>query len=407
MDSQQSKYYGFGPKEQLLPQEEMLEVGSSKKKLIIGLPKEVRLQERRIALIPDAVKMLVENGHEVIVEKDAGAATSFSDHAYAEAGAGIVGTAAEVLKSEVILKVAPISPDEIEFLKERPILLSALHLTSHSKSYFQQLIRKKATAVAFEYIKDKTNSSPVTRSISEIVGATSIHIASTYLAHHEYGMGRMLGGFTGIAPAEIVILGAGTVGEYATKAALGFGALVKVFDNSIYKLKQLQGRLQQNIFTSIIQPNQLLKALLTADAVICAVHARQHRCPIIITEDMVSQMKTGSIVVDVSIDQGGCAETSHITTHNDPVFQVHGITHYCVPNIASMVPQTASIALSNFFAPLLIKAGEMGGIDKLLGQDFYFRQGVYLLNGIVTSNLVGEYYDLPFQDIDLLMAAFR
>ncbi|MCK5784869.1 MAG: alanine dehydrogenase [Desulfobacterales bacterium] len=390
-----------------MPQEEKLEIGSRKKKLIIGLPKEVKFQERRIALIPDAVKMLVENGHEVIVEKDAGAATSFSDHAYAEAGAEIVGTAAEVFQSEVILKVAPICQDDIDFLKERTTLLSALHLTSHSKSYFQQLIRKKTTAIAFEYIKDKTNSSPVTRSISEIVGATSIHIASKYLAHHKYGMGRMLGGFTGIAPAEIVILGAGTVSEYATKAALGFGALVKVFDNSIYKLKQLQERLHQNIFTSIIQPAELLKALLTADAVICAIHARQFRCPIIITEDMVSKMKAGSIIVDVSIDQGGCVETSHITTHNDPVFQVHGVTHYCVPNIASMAPQTASVALSNFFAPLLIKAGEMGGIEKLLGQDYYFRHGVYLLNGIVTSNLVGEYYDLPFQDIDLLMAAFR
>lgn len=407
MDSQHSKYYGFGPKEQLLSQEEKLEVGSRKKKLIIGLPKEVRLQERRIALIPDAVKTLTENGHEVVVEKGAGAATHFSDLAYAEAGAGIVDTAAEVFQSEVILKVAPISLDEIEFLKERQTLLSALHLTSHDKSYFQQLIRKKTTAIAFEYIKDKTNSSPVARSISEIVGATSIHIASKYLAHDQYGMGRMLGGFTGIAPAEIVILGAGTVSEYATKAALGLGALVKVFDNSIYKLKQLQDRLQQNIFTSTIQPDQLLKALIAADAVICAVYARQHRCPILITEDMVSQMKASSIIVDVSIDQGGCVETSHITTHSDPVYQVHGITHYCVPNIASMVPQTASIALSNFFTPMLIQAGEMGGIDKLLGQDFYFRQGVYLLNGILTSNLVGEYYGLPFQDIDLLMAAFH
>jgi alanine dehydrogenase len=407
MDPQQSKYFGFSTKEQLLPQEEMLEIGRARKKLVLGLPRETKFQERRIALIPDAVKMLVDNGHEVIVEKDAGKATHFSDHDYAEAGAQIAGNAAEVFKSEVILKVAPICQSEIELLSQRQTLLSALHLTSHSKSYFQRLIQKKITAIAFEYIKDKSDAAPVVQSINEVAGTTSIHIAAEYLAHNEYGSGRMLGGFTGIAPAEVVILGAGTVGEYASRAALGVGALVKVFDNSIYKLRQLQGRLHQNIFTSIIQQSELIKALQTADVVIGAVRTREHRCPIIITEDMVSKMKSGSIIVDVSIDQGGCVETSHITTHNDPVFQAHGVTHYCVPNISSRVPQTASLALSNFFAPMLIKAGEMGGIDKLLRQDFYFRQGVYLFNGIVTSNLVGQYYDLPFQDIDLLMAAFH
>ncbi len=407
MDPQQGKYFGFGMKEQLLPHEEMLEVGSSSKKLILGLPRETKFQERRIVLIPDAVKILVDNGHQVFVEKDAGKATHFTDHAYAEAGAQIAGSAAEVFQAEVILKVAPICQSEIELLNQRQTLLSVLHLTSHCQSYFERLIQKKITAIAFEYIKDKSNAAPVIRSISEVTGTTSVHIGAEYLAHGEYGSGRMLGGFTGIAPAEVVILGAGTVGEFAAQAALGTGVMVKVFDNSIYKLRQLQGRLRQNIFTSIIQQAELIKALQTADVVICAIHTRERRCPVIITEDMVSKMKSGSVIVDVSIDQGGCAETSRITNHNDPVFQVHGVTHYCVPNISSRVPQTASVALSNFFAPMLISAGKMGGIDKLLRQDFHFRQGVYLLNGIVTSNLVGEYFDLPFQDIDLLMAAFH
>jgi len=407
MEPQKGKYFSFGSKEQLMPQEEMLETGTAKKKLVLGLPRETKFQERRIALIPDAVKMLTDNGHQVIVEKDAGKAAHFTDHDFAEAGAQIVDNTSEVFQAEVILKVAPICHSEIELLNERRTLLSALHLTSHSKSYFQQLIGKKTTAIAFEYIKDKSEAAPVVRSISEVTGTTAIHIAAKYLADNKYGTGRMLGGFTGIAPAEVVILGAGTVGEFASRAALGFGALVKVFDNSVYKLRQLQGRLKQNIFTSIIQQAELIKALQTADVVICAMHAREHRCPIVVTEDMVSGMKPGAVVVDVSIDQGGCVETSHITNHSDPVFQLHGVTHYCVPNISSRVPQTASIALSNFFGPLLIKAGEIGGVDKLLRQDFYFRQGVYLLNGIVTSNLVGEYYDIPFQDIDLLMAAFH
>jgi alanine dehydrogenase len=407
MDPQQGKYFGFGTKERLLPREEMLEIGTTKKKLVLGLPKETKFQERRIALIPDAVKMLTDNGHEVIVEKDAGKAAHFSDHDYAESGARIVANAADIFQAEVILKVAPISHSEIELLTRRQTLLSALHLTSCSKNYFQRLIQKKTTAIAFEYIKDKTDAAPVVRSIDEVAGTTSIHIAAGYLADNEFGTGRMLGGFTGIAPAEVVILGAGTVGEFAARAALGVGALVKVFDNSIYKLRHLQGRLQQNIFTSIIQQAELVRALQSADVVIAAIHAPEHRSPIIVTENMVSLMKSGSIIVDVSIDQGGCVETSRVTTHNDPVFRVHDVTHYCVPNISSRVPQTASVALSNFFAPVLFKAGEMGGIDKLLRQDFYFRQGVYLLNGIVTSNIVGQYHDLPFQDIDLLMAAYH
>ena len=250
-------------------------------------------------------------------------------------------------------------------------------------------------------------ASPVVRSISEIVGTTSIHIAAEYMSREDFGSGRMLGGFTGIAPSEVVIIGAGTVGEYATRTAIGCGALVKVFDNSVYKLQRLRTSLGQNIFTSTIQNTELTRALQTADVVITAVHSKQLRAHIFVTEEMVAGMKKGAVIVDVSIDQGGCVETSHITNHLDPVFKVYDVTHYCVPNIASMVPQTASMALSNFFAPVLIRAGELGGIEKLMLTDYYFRQGGYMYNGILTSKLIGEYYDLPTQDIDLLMAAFH
>jgi len=407
METQSNNYLNFSPRESLMPQEEKLETGKSGKSLVIGLPKETSFQERRISLVPTAVKTLVGNGHEVIIEKGAGEAAHFTDRDFAEAGANLVSTAEEVFKSEIILKVAPISMNEIQMLKGNQILLSALHLGSHSKEYFKKLILKKMTAIAFESIKDKTNASPVVRSISEIAGTTSIHIASEYLSHPVYGTGRMLGGFTGIAPSEVLILGAGTVGEYAARTALGLGAFVKVFDNSIYKLRQLQTRLHQNIYTSTIQTSELLKSLKTADVLICAVHSRYQRSPIIVTEEMVSQMKEGAIIVDVSIDQGGCVETSHITTHSDPVFRKHGVTHYCVPNIASRVPQTASVAISNFFAPVLLKAGELGGLDRLWEVDYFFRQGVYLFNGILVSKFISQYYDLPFQDIDLLMAAFK
>lgn len=407
MEPQNQGFVNLGSLETMMPQEEKLEVGKAKKKLVIGIPKESSFQERRIALIPEAVNTLTENGHKIVVQKDAGAQSHFSDMDFADSGATIVETDDEVFKSDIILKVAPVSEKELDILKIRQTILSAVHLTAHNKEYFQKLILKKITAVAFEYIRDRTNAAPVIRSISEIVGTASIHIACEYLSHPDYGTGRMLGGFTGISPSEVVILGAGTVGEFAARTAIGMGAYVKVFDNSVHKLRQLQYHLHQNLFTSTIQSAELAKALKTADVLICAIHSKKHHTPVIVTEAMVRKMKEGSVIIDVSIDQGGLVETSRITNHNEPVFQKYGVTHYCVPNIASRVPQTASIALSNFFAPLLLRAGELGGIDKLLVTDYYFRQGVYLYNGILTSRVIGEYYDLPFQDIDLLMAAFH
>jgi alanine dehydrogenase len=394
-------------KQQLMPREEMLEVADSGRRFSIGLPREMSYQEKRIALVPAAVKMLVENDHEVIVQRNAGQAAYFTNQEYAEAGAQLVDSAAEVFKSEIILKVAPPTMDEISMMPGRQSLLSALHLAACSKEYLRALIDKRFTALAFEYIKDKSNDSPVVKSISEIAGTASIHIAAEYLSHEKYGTGRMLGGFTGIAPSEVVVIGAGTVGEYACRTALGMGALVKVFDNSIYKLQRLKTNLHQNIFTSTLQEAELLRALKTADVLICAVYAKSRRAPVIISAPMVESMKQGAVIVDVSIDQGGCVETSHITSHKDPVFKYAGVTHYCVPNIASRFPQTASIALSNYFAPVLMRAGELGGIEKLLVRDYFFRQGAYLFNGILTSKPLGEYLNLPYQDIDLLMAAFQ
>ncbi len=385
----------------------MLEVAKSGKKLNIGLPQESSFQETRIALIPDAVKTLVSQGHEVVLQRNAGTSAHFADAEYSEAGAYIAESAAEVFHCDIILKVAPLTDDEIGLLRGKQYLLSALHLNARSRSYFQQMNQKKMSAIAFEYIKDKTHASPVVRSISEIAGTASIQIAAEYLAHPDFGNGRMLGGFTGIAPSQVVIIGAGTVGEYAARIAKGMGAGVKVFDNSVYKLRELKSQVGQGIFTSTLQTAELQHAVMNADVLICAVHSKQHRSPVIITSEMVAGMKEGSVIVDVSIDQGGCVETSAITSHEKPVFRKHGVTHYCVPNIASRVPNTASIALSNFFAPMLIRAGELGGIDNLLNKDFFFRQGLYIFNGTLTNKVIGEYFDLPYQDMDLLMAAFR
>jgi len=402
MEEQKSKYSEF-----FMPQEEMLEVGRQKSKLTIGVPKENSSQENRVVLVPDGVGLLTKHGHQVVIEAGAGISAHFTDHEYSEAGGQIVYSPDEVYKSDLILKVASVTTTEWEFLKPRQTLISALQIGIQKEEYFRSLIQKKVTALAFELIRDRANTFSVIRAMSEIAGSTSIFIAAEYLSDPEYGRGKMFGGFTGIRPSEVVIIGAGTVSEYATRSAVGLGALVKVFDNSVYRLRRLQNNLGMRVFTSILHPKVILESMRTADVVIGAIHTKNGKTPCLITEDMVSQMKEGAIIIDISIDQGGCFETSHPTTHKNPVYKVHGITHYCVPNIPSRVPHTASQALNNIFVPIILDIGTEGGIDNFLKTDHGVRQGVYLYNGVSTNSFISRYFNLPFQDIDLLMATFH
>lgn len=389
-----------------MPKEEMLEVHKQKASITIGIPREVSANERRVVLVPEAAALLIQNGHRILLETNAGAGSRFTDHEYAEAGCEVVYTPEEVYKADLILKVSPPDADEIELMKERQVLISTLGLMSQESDFFRRLMSRKVTAIAFEYIKDTFGSFPVRRSVSEIVGNAALHIAAQYLSDPDYGRGSMLGGFSGIIPTEVVILGAGTVGGNAARVAMGMGAIVKIFDNSIYRLRRLQNQMHQRIFTSIIQPKTLEKALLTADVLICALHSPEGMSPCVVREQMVKQMKSNAVIIDVSIDQGGCVETSHPTSHINPVFKKYDVIHYCVPNIASAVPHTASYSLSNFFAPVLLKMGEEGGIDALIRYDRGICHGVYLYKGIVTKKQVSDHYDLPYQDIDLLLAAF-
>jgi alanine dehydrogenase len=407
MSAVKPQFLSMGNVGKLMPQEEVLEMKKQKKMVSIGVPREISFQENRVALVPEAVGLLVQNGHQVFIETNAGKEAHFSDNEFSEQGGQVVYSAEEVYKADIILKVAPPSNEEIEMMRNRQTLISVLHLTIHDQNYFKKLSSKKITALSFEFFKDKTGSFPVVRAMSEIAGNTSVLIAAEYLCDSEYGKGSMLGGFSGITPTEVVIIGAGTVGEFAARAAMGLGAFVKIFDNSLYKLRRIQNNLNTRVFTSIIQPKVLLKSLRTADVVIGALHGTGGRAPIVVTEQMVMEMKQGAVIVDVCIDQGGCVETSHVTNHTEPVFQKHGITHYCVPNIASKVSHTASYALSNFFAPILLKLGEEGGIENMLKNDYGVRHGVYLFNGTLTNKFIGEYLKMPYQDIELLMAAFQ
>lgn len=390
----------------LLPKEETLEIGKRDKSLYIGLPKETTFQENRICLVPQAVALLVNNGHRVVIESGAGLNSKFTDSDYSEGGAEIAYDKTEVYKAEILLKISPPSIEEIELMQRKQVLFSALQLSVQPDDFIRRLLSKKVSAIAFDYIKDKEGIFPFIRSMSEIAGATSILIAAEYLSGARDGRGMLLGGVAGIPPTQVVILGAGTVGEYAARAAIGLGATVKLFDDSLYKLSRFQNDIGNRIFTSIIQPSILANELKTADVVIGAVRASFGRTPILVTEKMVSEMKPGAVVVDVCIDQGGCIETSEVTNHSQPVFEKHGVIHYCVPNIASRVAETASTALSNLFAPILLRMGENGGFDGFIRNDRGLRNGAYLYNGILTNKYLGDKYKLPYKDINLLMAAF-
>ncbi len=407
MSNGSKRIFTYGPKEKLLPQEEMLEVQKSRDSLIIGLPRENSYQEKRIALIPSAVELLAANGHEVFVEKGAGLPSNYSDTDYSEAGARIMDTKKEVYQADIILKIAPPVASDIELFRERQTIISALHLTAQHSGYFRQMLPKKVTAISFEHIKDENGVFPIRMSISEIAGNTAVLIAGEYLSNPEFGKGKMLGGFPGIPPVEVVIIGAGNVGEAASRAAIAQGATVKIFDNSISKLRRIQRLLNTKVYTSIIQNSGLKKSLLEADVVIGAMHAQNSRSPVIVNEGMVQAMQKGSVIIDISIDQGGCIETSRITSHADPIFIKHGIIHYGVPNIASRVPNTASHALSNFFAPMMLNIAEEGGVQRMLRRSYGLRNGTYIYNGVITNKYISDHFNLPYKDIDLLMAAFH
>ncbi len=393
--------------DELMPQEEMLESAPKKSRMIIGLPKESSKNENRIALIPEAIKLLVDSGHKVLIEEGAGDGANFSNEQFAEAGANIVESAEETFKSDIILKVAPPLEEEVEMLGKNKVLFSSLLLPESKRSFFKKLMSQKSIAIAYEYIHDKSGALPVMKSISEIVGNTSILIAAKYLMSTEFGKGKLLGGFPGISPAEVVIIGSGTVAEYAARTALGMGAVVKIFDNSVYKLRSIQNNLGHSISTSTLHSKSLKSALKHADVVISAKFTSHGISPCLITEEIVGQMEPGSVIVDVSIDQGGCFETTKVTTHDNPVYKIHGVTHYCVPNIASCIPNTASSSLSNILSPMLMRISDYGGIENMLKQDRNFRKGVYIYNGILTNNYIGNMFNIPSQDLELLMAAFQ
>jgi alanine dehydrogenase len=387
--------------------EETLDIKPKGAQLHIGIPKEIAFQENRIALTPDAVSVLVNNGHHVTIEHNAGEAAHFADRDYSEAGAKIAYNPEEVYKAPILVKSAPVVEEELPLLQHSQMIVSPIHLSVLKAELLQKMMEKKITAISFENLKDDSGSYPIVRSMSEIAGSAVMLIAAQYLGSANHGKGVLLGGVSGIAPTKVIIIGAGIVGEYAARAALALGASVKVFDNSVYRLKRLQNNIGQRLWTSVIEPRMLAKQLKTCEVAVGALGNETGRTPIVVTEEMVSSMRTGSVIIDVSIDRGGCFETAEITTHESPIFIKYGVIHYCVPNIPSGFARTASQAISNVLMPLLLEAGEDGGFEHMLWHQVHLRSGIYMFKGALTNFYLSERFNLKYTDLNLLIASQR
>ncbi len=391
--------YGFS----LETMPEKVAVTQSRSQFAVGIPCEMSSSENRIAIVPHSVRSLVSQGHRVIVQTEAGLRSNYTDHEYSESGAEIAPSKQEVFKCDILLKVAPPTIDEIELLHPDQCLISPLQLPILSESYVDRLLRHRVTSVAMEYLQAADGSYPLVRTMSEIAGITAIQTAAELLCRSETGRGVLLGGVSGVPPAKVVILGAGVVGEFAIRTALALGATVRVFDDNVYKLMRIQQIIGRRLFTSTLNPVQMQHQLLSADVVIGAVHSPTGRSTVLVPEEMIMKMKEGSVILDVSIDQGGIFETSEVTTLDAPTFVKHGVLHYCVPNIASKVSRTASQAVSNILTPLLVKAGHYGGIEAMLNDHAGFRHGVYTYRGHLTNEYLAKRFGHKYTALDLIL----
>ena len=387
--------------------EETLDIKPRRVELFIGIPRETSFQENRIALTPEAVTVLVANGHKVIMESKAGEGASYSDMDYSESGAKIVKNKKQVFECDILVKSAPVGEDELDLLKHHQFIISPIHLSAMKKEILEKMIDKKITALSFENLKDDSGHNPIVRSMNEIAGSAVMLIAGQYLSNANNGKGVLVGGISGIPPTKVIIIGAGIVGEQAARTALAMGASVKVFDNSIYRLKRLQNNIGVRLYTSVIEPGILSKQLKTCDVAVGALSSSGGRTPVVVSEEMVSKMRPGSVIVDVSIDHGGCFETSSITSHTTPVFRKYDVIHYCVPNIPSGFARTASQSISNVLMPLMLEMADDGGFENLVWYKINIRSGIYLFKGALTNFHLSERFDLKFTDLNLLIASSR
>ncbi|MDI9358678.1 MAG: alanine dehydrogenase [Phycisphaerales bacterium] len=387
----------------IFPLEEVIRLKTGVQSLSIGLPKETVFQENRVALTPDAISVLVHKGHRVTVERNAGLAAHFKDYDYVEAGAVIADDKETVYKCPIIIKSAPIVEDDLNLLQQNQTIIHPIHFSLLSQSILKKLMQKQITGLRIESLKDNHGNYSVLRSLSQIAGSASILIAAEHLSSH-HGKGVLLGGVSGIAPTKIIIIGAGIVGEFALRSALALGASVKVFDDDVHRLQRLEQSVGRRIWTSVIEPRLLAKQLKSCEVAIGALSSHYGRAPVVVSEEMVANMRRGSVIIDVAIDRGGCFETSEMTTHQNPTFVKHDVIHYCVPNITSGYARTASQAISNALTPLLIQTGDAGGFDMMIRDQEYIRESVYMFKGNLIDQYFGERFNIRVSNIMMLLS---
>ena len=357
--------------------------------MIVGVPKEVKDHESRVGITPAGVKALVESGHTVLVQQNAGALSAFPDDDYQSAGAEIVGSAYDVWRlADMVVKVK--EPVEKEYAHFRPglVLFTYLHLAP-LRALTDALLDKKVTGIAYETVRDRANTLPLLTPMSEVAGRMSVQVGATFLEKERGGRGVLLGGVPGVPPGNVCILGGGIVGTNAAKIALGMGARVTLLDNNLNRLRELDdifyGRLQGVYSNSY----NVARATCEADLVIGGVLIPGAAAPKIVTRAMVSRMKKGAVIVDVAIDQGGCIETAHPTTHSDPSFLVDGVVHYCVTNMPAAVPNTSTLALTNATFPYVLKFANHGAVAAI-HEDKGIAEGVNTHDGTLTYAAVAE-----------------
>ncbi len=390
-----------------VPKELQKELVYSRRSIKIGIPKEDLATEKRLAFTPEAVDMIVDAGHQVYLEEGAGLGVNYSDAEYAESGANIVDDKKKIFSCDLIFKIAPPTIAEVELMKDKSTVLSMLQVPDITIHTIKAMMAKRINAIGYELMSPDGRTFPVRNSISEIEGATSISVASDLLSNERGGKGVLMGGIPGVSPTEVIIIGAGVAGMVAARAALTLGAVVKIFDNDICKLRRLQNDLGAPVFTSVFQPNVLVNAFKSADVVIGAMRYINDPVRYVISEDLIKTMKKGALLIDLRINQGGCFETTCFLTPEHPkIFEKHHVLHYCMPNISSRVARTTSMALSNIFIPLITRIGERGGVSQIASADMDFISGFYIYAGKLVNNYVAKHFNLPSNDIGLFLSVF-
>jgi alanine dehydrogenase len=374
----------------------------NKQTMIIGVPKEVKDHESRVGIVPAGVKALVDAGHKVVVETNAGALSSMLDSDYKSAGAEILGSAPDIWsRADMVVKVKEPIEKEYQHFREGLVLFTYLHLAPLPE-LTETLLKKKVTGIAYETIRDRNNTLPLLTPMSEVAGRMSVQVGASYLEKERGGRGVLLGGVPGVPPAQVTIIGAGIVGTNAAKIALGMGAIVTLIDLNLNRLREIDDIFNGRVYTLASNYYHIFKSCAHSDLVIGAVLIPGASAPKLVTREMVAKMKQGAVIVDVAIDQGGCIETAHPTTHSNPAYTVDGVVHYCVTNMPAAVPHTSTLALTNATFPYVMKLAQMGPAAAMKS-DEAIREGVNTFKGYVTYPAVAESQQRTAKDVASLL----